>query len=156
MTMQFIAKEIKMDYKFFDKVGYARMDKGDEIISGLLEICAKEGIKSAIFSGIGGCAKAEIQTFIPETSTFETRTLAGMLELVSLTGNITVDDAGNRHHHTHAVFAYKDKGEHCIAGGHLKSVTVLYTAEIEIRPVISGVIGRMNDSETGTGFWKLK
>lgn len=144
-----------MDYKFFDKVGYVRMDRGDEIISGLLEICLKEGIKSATFSGIGGCSEAEIQTFIPETGSFETQTLTGMLELVSLTGNITTDDAGNRYHHTHAVFSYKDNGEHCIIGGHLKSVTVLYTAEIELRPVIGGVIKRMNDPETGTGFWKL-
>ena len=144
-----------MDYKFFGKVGYVRMDRGDEIISGLLEICLKEGVKSATFSGIGGCSRAEIQTFIPETGSFETQTLTGMLELVSLTGNITADDAGNRYHHTHAVFSYKDNGEHCIIGGHLKSVTVLYTAEIELRPVIGGVIKRMNDPETGTGFWKL-
>ena len=148
-------KEIRMEYKFFDKVGYVRMDKGDEIISVLLEICAKERIKSAIFSGIGGCSEAEIQTFIPETGSFETRTLTGMLELVSLNGNITTDDEGNSYHHTHAVFSYKDNGEHQVAGGHLKSLKVLYTAEIELRPVIDGVIGRMHDPETGTGFWKL-
>ena len=148
-------KEIRMVYKFFDKIGYVRMDKGDEIISGLLDVCSKEGIKSAIFSGIGGCSEAEIQTFIPETGSFETRTLTGMLELVSLNGNITTDDEGNSYHHTHAVFSYKDNGEHQVAGGHLKSLTVLYTAEIELRPVIDGVIGRMKDSETGTGFWKL-
>ena len=141
-----------MDYKFFDKVGYVRMDRGNEIISGMLEICLKEGIKSATFSGIGGCSGAEIQTFSPETGSFETQTLTGMLELVSLTGNITTDDAGNLYHHTHAVLSYKDNGEHCIIGGHLKSVTVLYTAEIELRPVIGGVIKRMNDPETGTGF----
>lgn len=144
-----------MDYKFFDKVGYVRMDKGNEIISGLLNICSKDGIKSATFSGIGGCSEAEIQTFIPETGSFETQTLTGMLELVSLSGNITTDDAGNLYHHTHAVFSYKNNGVHCIIGGHLKSVTVLYTAEIELRPVIGGVIKRMHDPETGTGFWKL-
>lgn len=144
-----------MDYKFFDKVGYVRMDRRNEIISELLKLCGKEGIKSATFSGIGGCSEAEIQTFIPETGSFETQTLTGMLELVSLTGNITTDDAGNLYHHTHAVFSYKNNGEHCIIGGHLKSVTVLYTAEIELRPVIGGIIKRMNDPETGTGFWKL-
>lgn len=144
-----------MDYKFFDKVGYVRMDRGDEIISELLELCSKEDIKSATFSGIGGCSEAEIQTFIPKTGSFETQTLTGMLELVSLTGNITADDAGNHYHHTHAVFSYKDNGEHRVIGGHLKSVTVLYTAEIELRPVIDGVIKRIYDSETGTGFWKL-
>ena len=144
-----------MEYKFFDKVAYIRMDRGDEIISSLLEICSKEGIESATFSGIGGCSKAEIQTFIPEKSSFETQLLSGMLELVSLTGNITTDDVKNRCHHTHAVFSYKENEEHRIVGGHLKSVTVLYTAEIELRPVIGGVIKRKKDPETGTGFWKL-
>lgn len=142
-----------MEYRFFDKTGYVRMDRGDEVIAGLLEICLKEGIKSATFSGIGGCSDAEIQTFIPEKCSFETKKLSGMLELVSLTGNITTDDEGNLYHHTHAVFSYKENGHHYIIGGHLKSVTVLYTAEIELRPVTGGVISRKFDAETGTGFW---
>ena len=144
-----------MEYKFLDKTGYIRMDRGDEVISGLLELCRKEGIRSAIFNGIGGCSEAEIQTFIPEKSSFETQRLTGMLELVSLTGNITTDDEGNYYHHTHAVLSYKENDEHRIVGGHLKSVTVLYTAEIELRPVIDGVIKRVHDTETGTGFWKF-
>lgn len=40
-----------------------------------------------------------------------------------------------------------------MAAGHMKSVTVLYTAEIELRPVIGGTIKRKYDPETGTGFW---
>ena len=60
---------------------YVRMDRGDEIISNILEICRKESIPSAIFSGIGGCSNAELQVFIPETGSFETEQLEGMLEL---------------------------------------------------------------------------
>ena len=144
-----------MEYKFFEKIGYVRFDRGEEIVNGLLELCKKDDIKSAIFSGIGGCSEAEIQTFIPETGSFETKKLTGMLELVSLNGNITTDDDENLYHHTHAVFSYKDNGKHCVIGGHLKSVTVLYTAEIELRPVIGGIIKRKHDPETGTGFWKF-
>ena len=73
-----------MDYAKFDKTYYIRVDKGDEIISSVLSVCKKENIKSAIFSGIGGCSSAEIQTFIPETSSFETLKVTGMLELVSM------------------------------------------------------------------------
>ncbi len=40
-----------------------------------------------------------------------------------------------------------------MSGGHIRSLTVLYTAEIELRPVVGGVIGRKTDPETGTGFW---
>ena len=142
-----------MDYRKFGETYYARMDKGDEIIRCILALCKKENIASAIFSGIGGCSGAEIQTFIPETGTFETETLTGMLELASLNGNIVTDEAGNSYHHTHAVFSCKDGSRHCMAAGHIRSITVLYTAEIELRPVIGGAIKRKYDAETGTGFW---
>ena len=58
--------------------------------------------------------------------------------------------------HTHALFSFKKDGQHGMAGGHLKSTTVLYTAEIELRPTIGGSIGRKFDPETGTGFWNFK
>ncbi len=145
-----------MDYRKYDDTLYVRMDKGDEIVSGILDICEKEKICSAVFSGIGGCSEAQIQTFIPETGNFETRTVQGMLELVSLNGNV-VSDGNGLFAHTHALFTYKNgDGVHCVAGGHIKAITVLYTAEIELRPVQGGTIGRRHDPETGTGFWNFE
>ncbi len=144
-----------MDYRKCDRTYYVRMDKGDEIIGGILEICGKEKIKAAVFSGIGGCSSAEIQTFLPETGSFETRELSGMLELVSLNGNVVSEPDGTLFHHTHALFTFKEDGAHGMAGGHIKSITVLYTAEIELRPVTGGVILREKDAETGTGFWSF-
>ena len=105
--------------------------------------------------------------FIPETGSFETEQLEGMLELVSLNGNVVRDDDGKLFHHTHALFSFKKDGQHGLratllpsggrmAGGHLKATTVLYTAEIELRPTVGGAIGRKIDPETGTGFWEFK
>ena len=128
-----------MEYRQFGSTYYVRLDRGDEIISSILNICRTEHIESAIYSGIGGCSEAQIQTFIPETGEFETQVFSGMLELVSLTGNVVSDDEGELHHHAHAI----------------KSITVLYTAEIELRPTIGGAIRRQHDPETGTGFWKF-
>ncbi len=145
-----------MDYREYGQTYYIRFDKGDEIIGGILDICRNEGIKSAVFSGIGGCSSAEIQTFIPERGEFETEMLSGMLELVSLNGNVVTDEKSGLCHHTHAVFSYKKVGEHCIAAGHMKAITVLYTAEIELRPVVDGEISKKFDPETGTGFWDFK
>ncbi len=144
-----------MDYRKFGETFYIRIDKGEEIISNILEICRKEGIRSAVYSGIGGCKEAEIQTFIPESGTFETHTYTGMLELVSLNGNLILSEENELYHHTHALISYKDNGEHKLAAGHMKSLTVLYTAEIELRPVKEGVIRRKFDPETGTGFWSF-
>ena len=158
-----------MEYKKIGETYYVRMDRGDEIIGNILEICRKEAIPSAIFSGIGGCSSAELQVFIPETGSFETEQLEEMLELVSLNGNVVSGDDGQLYHQTHALFSFKggnrdvdnivgghQDGQHGMAGGHLKSTTVLYTAEIELRPTIGGSIGRKFDPETGTGFWNFK
>ncbi len=142
-----------MDYRKFGETYYVRMDKGDEIISGILKICEKEGIRSAAYSGIGGCSRAAIQTFNPEKHAFDEWEISGMLELVSMTGNVIMDENDNYYHHTHAVFMHKENDEHRIAAGHIKSIEILYTAEIELRPVIGGEIKHMYDEETGTGFW---
>ncbi|MCH5199194.1 MAG: DUF296 domain-containing protein [Oscillospiraceae bacterium] len=144
-----------MEYAKFGDTFYIRADKGDELIASVLKVCECENIKSCIFSGIGGCSEALIQTFIPEKGEFETQAISGSLEMISINGNIISD--GNRlYHHAHALFSYKKDGGHFTAAGHLKETTVLYTAEIELRPVTGGTIGRTYNPETGTGFWKLK
>ena len=142
-----------MDYRKLGDAWYIRMDKGDNIVAGILDLCRREGIASATYTGIGGCQSAEIQTFIPERGEFETEALTGMLELVSLIGNVISDEAGKLYHHTHAQFAYVRDGQHCVRAGHLKETTVLYTGEIVLRPVEGGVIRRKFNPETGTGIW---
>ena len=145
-----------MQYRQFGDALYIRMDKGDEIIEKILEVCRTENIRCASFSGIGGCSKAEIQTFIPEKGAFYTHEVSEMLELVSLCGNVTAEADGTLQHHTHAMFAYLKDGVHRTVGGHIKSITVLYTAEIELRPVRGGTISRKPDAETGTAFWDFE
>ena len=144
-----------MEYKKLGEKYYVRFDLDDEIISGLIDICKKNNIKSATFSGIGGCKTAEIQTFIPEKKEFETTFLEGMLELISINGNIISDDK-NYYHHTHALYTYLEGGAHKTIGGHMKSTKVLYTAEIELNPVMGGAIKRKYDPVTNTGFWDFQ
>ena len=145
-----------MDYKKYGNTVYIRVDRDDEIIGCVLDVCRKEQILSATFTGIGGCGEAQIQTYMPETQSFETQTLRGMLELVSLTGNIVSDERKELYHHTHAVFSYKEGEQHRLAAGHMKSITVSYTAEIVLTPVADGIIQRQYDPETGTGFWSFR
>ena len=149
------AKGEAMEYRKFGDTYYVRVDRDDEIIGSILDVCRKEHIGSAIYTGIGGCSEAQIQTFIPQTGEFETRVLTGMLELVSLIGNVISDDEGGLCHHTHSSLSFKEGDEHRMAAGHTKSLTVSYTAEIELRPVVGGTIGKQYDPETGTGFWSF-
>ena len=145
-----------MDYRKLGNCYYIRMDKGDEIVATILDICRREGISSATFSGIGGCQDAEIQVFHPEQGEFETERVEGLLELVALTGNVILRDDGESPYHAHALFAYQGTEGPRIAAGHLKSSTVLYTAEIELRPVEGGVIGASLNLDTNTFFWGFR
>ena len=142
-----------MDYRKMGSTYYLRVDKGEEVVGSVLELCRREGIDACTYSGIGGCSRAELATFDPTRGEFDIDEVTGMLELVSLMGNVTTDESGP-HHHTHALFAYKQGPHHLTRGGHLKSTTVLYTAEIEVRPV-EGTIGRQPDPETKTSFWSF-
>lgn len=144
-----------MEYGRFGDAYYIRLDRHDEVLSSILVVCKRENISSATYSGIGGCDETQIQTFLPEKNEFETRTIAGMLELVSLTGNVITDDDGSLYQHAHAVFAYKDGEYHRVAAGHVKSISIRYTAEIELRPVKGGAIKCQLDPETDTGFWSF-
>ena len=144
-----------MDYRKLGHALYIRCDRNDGIIASILAVCHREHIQSAIFNGIGGCSSAAIQTFDPVGGEFHTEEKEGMLELVSLMGNVVSDEDGSLHHHTHALFSFVEDGEHKVLAGHLKETVVLYTAEIELRPV-DGAIGRKHDPETGTGFWSFR
>ena len=141
-----------LDYRKLGPAFYIRCDRGDRVVASILDVCKKEGIRSATFNGIGGCSFAAIQTFDPVECTFHTEEKEAMLELVSLMGNVV--DGEN--HHTHALFSYVEDGTHRILAGHLKETVVLYTAEIELRPIVGGAIGRRHDPETGTGFWNFE
>ena len=142
-----------MDYRKYGDAYYIRLDRGDELVASLFDVCAREGVRSATFSGIGGCSDAEIQVFDPKRGEFETERIEGLLELVSVMGNLISDSDGALSCHAHALFAYHEGTQARIAAGHLKATTVLYTAEIELRPVVGGAIGKKRDAETGTFFW---
>ena len=144
-----------MDYRKFGDCYYIRMDRGDEIVSAVLDVCRREGVRSATFSGIGGCSDAEIQVFDPEKGVFNTEHAAGLLELVSLAGNVICRTDESLSYHAHALFAYQENAEQHILAGHLKSTTVFYTAEIELRPVVGGVLTARRDTETNTDFWSF-
>ena len=144
-----------MEYRKFDGTIYARLDRGDEMIGVITDICRREKLESAVFSGIGACSSVEIQTFDPDRREFETMTVSGMLELVSLSGNVITDEDMNYYSHVHAILSYKEDGEHRMIAGHMKSMTTLYTGEIEIRPVTGGAIKKQFNEETGTAMWKF-
>jgi hypothetical protein len=142
-----------MDYRKIGNEFYIRIDKDDEILSKILEVCKKENVRTAHFRGIGGCDKINIQTFIPAKNDFISHEKEGVFEMISLDGNISPDN-DEIFLHAHAVFSYLENDEIKMIGGHLKEAFVKYTAEIILTPAVEN-ISRMIDDKTGISVWKL-
>lgn len=144
-----------MEYRNYNGIIYLRLDKGDEVLSSITDVCQKEGIRSCIFSGIGGCDYAKLGTFRPEQGTYANYEKSGMLELVSLNGDVKESDHGPLIH-AHACLSYEENDEIKLIGGHLLALRVLVTAEIEIRPVVGGVIKTKAGQIPGTKVWDFE
>lgn len=144
-----------MDYRRANACLYLRVDPGEELLATMLAVCAKEKIHTATFAGIGAMSRATIDTYIQDKQAFVSREQVGMLEMVSLNGNVTEVD-GAPFIHAHGVFSTLDDPDtHEILAGHLKEATVGYTAEI--RMVISPIhIDRQVDPSTGVAVWNFQ
>ena len=142
-----------MEYRKNGNIILLRIDKGEEILEKILETCRKENIYGAVFSGIGACGKAVTSSYIPEKSDFTDHVAEGLLELVSLTGNISCEN-GQPVEHTHASFSYLDEmGEQKMLAGHLKKAIVSYTAESAIQ--VTETIRKKKDTATGIMIWDI-
>lgn len=144
-----------MEYKKWQDALYLRVDKGEPVIASVKAVCRQEGIEGGSFQGIGACDEAVLATWIPEKQKFLHHKLTGMLEMISVTGNLSMDREGSPYSHSHAVFSYLDEAGHpAVAAGHLEDARISYTGEIVIRPA-GGRIGRKFSEESGIEIWDL-
>ena len=144
-----------MDYRRERDTLYLRIDKGEELVESIKRVCEKEGIQAGYFHGIGACKRVLLSTWIPDKETFIHHSLTGMLEMVSLMGNISTDKEGQPFSHSHAIFSYlNDEGDLALAAGHLEEAEISYTGEIVLEAA-GEKIGRRFDREAGIEVWDL-
>jgi len=119
-----------MRYKNTKEFVIIRLDEDEEIIGSLCTICKKEKIQSALVSGIGALKKAEIGHYNKEKM-YDREKIEGYLEIISLSGNITLLDS-KPSAHVHAALGPKNFN---IVGGHLFNGIVGPTCEITLIPL---------------------
>ena len=137
-----------MDYRRFDDKLYVRLDKDDEIIGALTDVCAKENLTVAQIQGIGGCDSVTVGVFDCEKKMYNEKTVEGLLEMTSLDGNLTYYE-GKPYLHLHMSCG---DGEGRVFGGHLNRAVISATAEIVIRR-IPGEVGRRHDETIGLNLF---
>jgi predicted DNA-binding protein with PD1-like motif len=116
-----------------------RLSPGVDPVESLLDACKENGWTAAfVVSGVGSLAEAKLR-FAAQA---EPSTIAGPLELVSLSGTLSLDGP-----HLHAALA---DAEGQVFGGHLRPGSkVRTTAEILVAVLPDVVFRRRPDPRTG-------
>lgn len=139
-----------MDYKRFNNKIVVRIDRGEEIVSKLNEICVKESIKLASVNAIGATNDFTVGVFKPAKKQYIPCNFKGDFEIVSLIGSVTTKD-GKPYIHLHMSAA--DAGD-AVVGGHLNSAIISVTCEMVI-DVIDGTVERQLDQTIGINLLKF-
>lgn len=139
-----------MDYRRFGNTVVLRIDRGEEVMEKLQEVCGKEGILLAGISGLGAASYVEMGLYDVEKQAFTGTILEQPLEVTSLIGSVTEMD-GKPYLHVHIGVADVEGKAY---GGHLKKCVIGGTSEIFINAA-DGHVGRRADwfSETGLNLY---
>jgi predicted DNA-binding protein with PD1-like motif len=104
-----------------------RLKKGEKWSEGFAEFVAKTGVKSAWLNMVGGASQVTMGAYNLEQKQYLWKTFQGMLEIVTVQGNISLSETGEPMAHLHGTFANED----CQAfGGHIQDFTVSVTLEV--------------------------
>ena len=139
-----------MEYRRFGDDIVVRIDKGEQIIQKMLEVCEKEKVILANINALGAVGEFEVGLFKTDEKKYYSEVHKGDFEIVSLTGSITTKE-GKLYHHIH--MSAGDK-ENKVYGGHLNYAKVSATCEMFIR-VISGNVERELNEEIGLNLFKF-
>lgn len=139
-----------MHYKKDSDVIALRLSIGEDIVKSISELCKKEKIHYAQVSGIGAVSSATVGFYSLEDKKYYSKTFDKPMEMVSLLGNITMNN-GEEYLHLHASFS----DENCnVFGGHLNQAVIGVTAEIFIR-IIDGEMNRRVHPVTGLNIFDI-
>ena len=140
-----------MEYRKFGSDYLLRIDKGEEILQVISELCAKEGITLGTVSGLGAVGEVTLGVFDRQAFQYVSRTYTGDLEIASCNGNISTMD-GNTYLHIHMVAG--NPKENICCGGHLNRGVISLTGEFWIHAVNGGV-DRKYSPEIGLNLIQL-
>ena len=139
-----------MEYKCFGDTYVVRIDRGEEIIEKLTELCKKEKIRLGSIEGLAAADHIVMGAYSVSEKVFHKTELNEEMEVSSLTGNISEKD-GEVYLHLHINAAGKDGITH---GGHLNEARISATCEIFVRK-INGVVERKPDPVTGLNLYEF-
>jgi predicted DNA-binding protein with PD1-like motif len=139
-----------MKFQRFDHRYQLRFMAGEKAMAALLDFCRAQGIGYAALSGLGAVSAVDLAYFNDGTLKYETHEIAEQLEVIGLTGNITIKD-GAPFAHVHATFGDRNLA---VKGGHVMEMTVKPNLEIWLTRGTEEIV-RLPDEDSGLYLMSL-
>ena len=136
-----------MEFRNIGEDYVVRLDRGEEVMECLTNLCEKEGIALASISGIGASDCMEVGLYNVSEKKYYPKEFTGEMEVTSLVGSVTEKD-GKPYLHIHANACDEELR---VIGGHLKKCRISGTGEIFLH-TLPGKVGRQEDLKGQTGL----
>jgi uncharacterized protein len=104
-------------------------ETGEEVAAGLLRFAKEEKLTGAHLTAIGAFERVTLGFFEVAKKDYARIPIPGQVELLSMVGNIALDDKGDPKLHAHVVVGKSDGTAH---GGHLLDAHVRPTLEVVV------------------------
>lgn len=121
------------------------LDEGDEAFRCITDFARSEGVTSASITAIGAFRAATIAFFDFETKSYGKIPVEVQSEVLSMIGDVAVDDDGKASLHLHVVLGFSDGST---KGGHFLEGHVRPTLEVVLRET-SGALRRRHRADLG-------
>ena len=121
-----------MEYRKYEKDYVLRIDRGEEILQAVSQVCEKENIRLGTVNGIGAVGEVTLGVFNREKFQYESKEYKGDFEIASCMGNISTMN-GNTYLHLHMAVGNPEKGE--VHAGHLNRGIVSLTGEFFLHQI---------------------
>lgn len=139
-----------MKVKVIENKYIIRLDKGEDVIKTLKEICKEYNISLGNITGIGATDKVTLGLFNTTNKKYYSKTLEGLFEITSMVGNVTSMDT-EVYLHLHCNVSDSDLK---VYGGHLNYCRISATCEIIIDSIPSN-LDRYFDEEIGLNLLNI-
>ena len=77
-----------MEYRHFGDTYVVRLDRGEEVIAALTELCQKEQIQLGTVTGLGASDHVVVGLYHVEERRYDKKLIEKPMEITSLVGNI--------------------------------------------------------------------
>jgi uncharacterized protein len=116
-------------------------DTGDEVVAGLLAFAKEHQLSASHLVGIGACERVTLGFFELERKDYKKIPINEQVEVMSLIGNICLEESGEPKVHVHVVVGKSDGTAH---GGHLLEAHVRPTLEVFLVESLKSLRRKMN------------